>query len=182
MRRFRSSFTTPTASSIWLHSPASAGSSPYGVTKLCRETPRAPTVSLGSRSRRIGLLHGLRKRPGMAFTRIIRTLCGGGTFTISGTGEQRRDVMYAADAIAATVAAMERCPFRQRQCERGASGPPSNGVGLRSVVRLILAQSCRFRRLPADGVGLSDGFASRRSPVRSRYAPLLRRADARPVV
>jgi hypothetical protein len=118
----------------------------------------------------------------MAFTRIIRTLCGGGTFTISGTGEQRRDVMYAADAIAATVAAMERCPFRQRQCERGASGPPSNGVGLRSVVRLILAQSCRFRRLPADGVGLSDGFASRRSPVRSRYAPLLRRADARPVV
>jgi hypothetical protein len=34
-----------------------------------------------------------------------------------------------------------------------------------------LAQSSRFRRSTSGPVGLSVGFASRRSPVRSRYAP-----------
>jgi hypothetical protein len=63
------------------------------------------------------------------------------------------------------------CPIRQRPCERGASRAASNGVGRHSTEREILAQSCRFCRSVSGGVGLSDGFASRRSPVRSRYAP-----------
>ena len=43
----------------------------------------------------------------MAFTRIVRTLADGGTFTVFGTGEQTRDVTYVADAVAGTVSAME---------------------------------------------------------------------------
>jgi hypothetical protein len=39
---------------------------------------------------------------------------------------------------------MDRCLLGQRPRERGASGPSSNGVELRSVGRLISAQSCRF--------------------------------------
>jgi hypothetical protein len=65
----------------------------------------------------------------------------------------------------------DSCPFRRQPCERGASGPPSNGVGRCSVKRLITAQSWRFCSPVSGGVGLSIGFASRRSPVRSRYAP-----------
>jgi hypothetical protein len=69
-------------------------------------------------------------------------------------------------------AATSRCPFGQRRCERGASGPLSNGVKRGSPGALILAHSCRFRPSASGGVRLSVGFASRRSPVRSRNAPL----------
>jgi hypothetical protein len=63
------------------------------------------------------------------------------------------------------------CPVRQRPCERGASGPVSNGVGRGWTRRAISAQPWRFCWSASGGVGLSGGFASRRSPVRSRYAP-----------
>ena len=63
------------------------------------------------------------------------------------------------------------CPLRHQACECGASATSSDGVGWGSTERAILAQPCRFCRLASGGVGLSLGFASRRSPVRSRYAP-----------
>src|SRR5919198_6549106 len=83
---------------------------------------------------------------------------------------QCRDVMYVADAIAATVAAMERCPFRQRQCERGASGAPSNTVGLRSVGWLILA------RLTADMRACCTSKRRARRSLRVDQAGLQRNA------
>jgi hypothetical protein len=63
------------------------------------------------------------------------------------------------------------CPMGHQPCGHGASATSSNGVRWRSTERRILAQPCPYRRLPSGGVRRSDGFASRRSPVRSRYAP-----------
>jgi hypothetical protein len=63
------------------------------------------------------------------------------------------------------------CLSSNRACERGASDLLSNGVERRSARRPISAQSCRFCRSVSGGVEPSGCFASRRSPVRSRYAP-----------
>jgi hypothetical protein len=65
-----------------------------------------------------------------------------------------------------------RCLFRQRRCERGAITAQSNRVEQRSTRRAKSAQPCRFCRSLSGDVWCRDGFASRRSPVRSRYAPL----------
>lgn len=85
--------------------------SPYGVTKLsCEQLATAYSDSRGLDhiALRYFTVYGPRQRPDMAFTRIVKTLVGGATFTIFGTGEQTRDVTYVGDAVAATVAAMER--------------------------------------------------------------------------
>jgi nucleoside-diphosphate-sugar epimerase len=44
----------------------------------------------------------------MAFTRIVTALASGGTFRVFGSGAQSRDVTYVTDAVAATIAAMDR--------------------------------------------------------------------------
>ncbi|MFL6018539.1 MAG: NAD-dependent epimerase/dehydratase family protein [Gaiellaceae bacterium] len=85
--------------------------SPYGVTKLCCEQlagAYAESRGLEHVALRYFTVYGPRQRPDMAFTRIARALGGGAKFTVFGTGEQSRDVTYVADAVAATVAAMER--------------------------------------------------------------------------
>jgi UDP-glucuronate 4-epimerase len=85
--------------------------SPYGVTKLtCEHLAGAYGVSAGldSVAMRYFTVYGPRQRPDMAFTRILRTLTTGGTFRVFGTGAQSRDVTYVTDAVAATIAAMER--------------------------------------------------------------------------
>lgn len=84
--------------------------SPYGVTKLCCEhlaSAYGESRGLDHVALRYFTVYGPRQRPDMAFTRIVRTLAGGGTFTVFGTGEQSRDVTYVAEAVAATVAGME---------------------------------------------------------------------------
>jgi len=84
--------------------------SPYGVTKLtCEHLAGAYAVSAGldAVAMRYFTVYGPRQRPDMAFTRILRTLTTGGTFRVFGTGTQSRDVTYVADAVAATIAAME---------------------------------------------------------------------------
>ena len=65
-----------------------------------------------------------------------------------------------------------RCQVRRRRCERGASGRLSNGVDSRSAMTAKPTQPSGFGSSGSGGVGSRDGFASRRSPVRSRYAPL----------
>lgn len=86
--------------------------SPYGVTKLaCENLARAyARLGLDAVALRYFTVYGPRQRPDMAFSRIVRALAGGTIFRVHGTGEQTRDVTYVADAVAATLAAMERAP------------------------------------------------------------------------
>jgi UDP-glucuronate 4-epimerase len=83
--------------------------SPYGITKLgCEQLAhayRADAVVL-----RYFTVYGPRQRPDMFFRRVCEALLGGGGFEIYGTGEQSRSFTYVGDAVAATVAAMERAP------------------------------------------------------------------------
>ena len=85
--------------------------SPYGVTKLtCEHLAGAYAASAGldAVAMRFFTVYGPRQRPDMAFTRIATALSTGGTFRVFGSGAQSRDVTYVSDAVAATIAAMER--------------------------------------------------------------------------
>ncbi len=89
--------------------------SPYGVTKLTGEhlayayerAFRLDTVVL-----RYFTVYGPRQRPDMFFRRVCELLLSGGTFQIYGSGGQSRSFTYVDDAVAATIAAMERAPRR----------------------------------------------------------------------
>jgi UDP-glucuronate 4-epimerase len=85
--------------------------SPYGVTKLCCEQlagAYAASLSLDFVALRYFTVYGPGQRPDMAFTRILEALRDGTSFEVFGTGEQSRDVTFVADAVSATIAAMER--------------------------------------------------------------------------
>jgi nucleoside-diphosphate-sugar epimerase len=87
--------------------------SPYGVTKLaCESLARsyAECFGLETLALRYFTVYGPRQRPDMAFARIVSSLLDGKPFRVYGTGEQSRDFTYIADAIAATIAAMEDGP------------------------------------------------------------------------
>jgi nucleoside-diphosphate-sugar epimerase len=85
--------------------------SPYGVSKLCCE--HLADAYLESRgldhvALRYFTVYGPRQRPDMAYARIVECFERGGRFTVYGSGDQSRDVTFVADAVHATVRAMER--------------------------------------------------------------------------
>lgn len=85
--------------------------SPYGITKLgCEHLARSYARERGLDA--IGLRYftvfGPRQRPDMAFTKLVRAAVCGETFELLGDGLQSRDFTFVADAVAATVAAMDR--------------------------------------------------------------------------
>ncbi|HET7367399.1 MAG TPA: NAD-dependent epimerase/dehydratase family protein [Gaiella sp.] len=85
--------------------------SPYGVTKLCAEHlayAHARTTGLEAVGVRYFTVYGPRQRPDMAFTPLLEALADGGTFRLFGDGSASRSFTFVADAVAATVAAMER--------------------------------------------------------------------------
>jgi nucleoside-diphosphate-sugar epimerase len=87
--------------------------SPYGITKLaCEHLARAYAQSFGLEV--VGLryftVYGPRQRPDMGLERIVEALAAGTPFELYGDGSQSRSFTYVADAVAATVAAMERAP------------------------------------------------------------------------
>jgi nucleoside-diphosphate-sugar epimerase len=87
--------------------------SPYGVTKLaCESLARTYGECFGLEVLllRYFTVYGPRQRPDMAFAKIISALLNGHPFSVYGTGEQSRDFTYVDDAVAATIAAMERGP------------------------------------------------------------------------
>jgi UDP-glucuronate 4-epimerase len=87
--------------------------SPYGVTKLaCERLADAYRDEFGLEavSLRYFTVFGPRQRPDMAFARIARALATGETFRVFGTGRQSRDFTFVADAVSATIAAMDRAP------------------------------------------------------------------------
>jgi nucleoside-diphosphate-sugar epimerase len=84
---------------------------PYGVTKLCVEHlayAHARTTGLEAVGIRYFTVYGPRQRPDMAFTPLLEALAGGGTFRLFGDGSTSRSFTYVADAVAGTIAALER--------------------------------------------------------------------------
>ena len=87
--------------------------SPYGVTKLAAEhLARAYATSFGLDTvvLRYFTVYGPRQRPDMALARIVEALAAGTPFELYGDGSQSRSFTYVADAVEATIAAMERAP------------------------------------------------------------------------
>ena len=87
--------------------------SPYGITKLAAEhLARAYARSFGLDAvvLRYFTVYGPRQRPDMALARIVEALAAGTPFELYGDGSQSRSFTYVADAVEATIAAMERAP------------------------------------------------------------------------
>jgi UDP-glucuronate 4-epimerase len=87
--------------------------SPYGITKLAAEhLARAYATSFGRDTvvLRYFTVYGPRQRPDMALERIVEALAAGTPFELYGDGSQSRSFTYVADAVAATITAMERAP------------------------------------------------------------------------
>ena len=85
--------------------------SPYGITKLAGEhlaSAYAKGFGLDVVTLRYFTVYGPRQRPDMAFARIVRALEEGTPFELYGDGSQSRGFTYVGDAVAATIAAMER--------------------------------------------------------------------------
>jgi UDP-glucuronate 4-epimerase len=85
--------------------------SPYGVTKLCVEHlayAHARTGGLEAVGVRYFTVYGPRQRPDMAFTPMLEALATGEPFRLFGDGSVSRSFTYVGDAVAGTIAAMER--------------------------------------------------------------------------
>ncbi|MCZ7589003.1 MAG: NAD-dependent epimerase/dehydratase family protein [Gaiella sp.] len=85
--------------------------SPYGVTKLCVEHlayAHSRTAGLDAVGVRYFTVYGPRQRPDMAFTPMLEALDAGAPFRLFGDGSVSRSFTYVADAVAGTIAAMER--------------------------------------------------------------------------
>ncbi len=84
---------------------------PYGVTKLCVEHlafAHSRTTGLDAVGLRYFTVYGPRQRPDMAFTPMLEALAAGTSFRLFGDGSVSRSFTYVADAVAGTVAAMQR--------------------------------------------------------------------------
>jgi UDP-glucuronate 4-epimerase len=85
--------------------------SPYGITKLaCEQLAHAIGRGQGLDAvvLRYFTVYGPRQRPDMAFTAMLEALARGESFRLFGDGSAARSFTYVGDAVAATVAAMER--------------------------------------------------------------------------
>ena len=84
---------------------------PYGITKLaCEHLAHAYASEFGLEvvTVRYFTIYGPRQRPDMAFTKMVSALAEGRPFELYGDGSQSRSFTYVDDAVAATIAAMER--------------------------------------------------------------------------
>ena len=104
--------------------------SPYGTSKLAaeelvglyRRERNVPTTAL-----RYFTVYGPRQRPEMALSRFLFAVNRGRPVEIYGDGEQKRDMTYVADAVNATVAALDARP-----------GVYNVGGGVRATVNEML--------------------------------------------
>jgi UDP-glucuronate 4-epimerase len=103
--------------------------SPYGITKLACEH-LAHAYRLDAVLLRYFTVYGPRQRPDMAFARVVDALARSTSFELYGDGLQSRSFTFVADAVAATIAAMER----------GAAGAVYNvGGGTEATMREAIA-------------------------------------------
>ena len=124
--------------------------SPYGVTKLAAEhlvslyadNFGVPTVSL-----RYFTVYGPGQRPDMALHRFINAVAAGEEVTVFGDGNQVRDFTYVADAVAATVAAIE-ADVAPVTVLNVAGGSPTTVADLLSLVSEQVGRPAILRHLP----------------------------------
>src|SRR6187551_3503711 len=130
---------------------------PYGVTKLCVEHlayAHGRTTGLDAVGIRYFTVYGPRQRPDMAFTPMLEALGSGGTFRLFGDGSVSRSFTYVADAVAGTIAALER----------GAAGELYNvGGGEESTMAdaIVLAEQIAGRKLAVERHGEAAGDVRR---------------------
>jgi nucleoside-diphosphate-sugar epimerase len=116
--------------------------SPYALSKLAAEE----LVGMHARERgvpatvlRYFTVYGPRQRPEMGLSQFIRAAYKGGPVDIFGDGSQRRDMTYVADAVDATVAALE-----------APCGVYNVGGGTRATVDEMLGAVRRVTGLPVE--------------------------------
>ena len=138
--------------------------SPYGITKLGGEhlaRSYARAFAMDAVVLRYFTVYGPRQRPDMFFRRVCEALLVGSTFEIYGSGEQSRSFTYVADAVAATVAAMERG-------EQGVVYNVGGGQEATMLESIALLEGISGRTLDVHHVGLAKGDVSRTSADISR--------------
>lgn len=119
--------------------------SPYGVTKLaCEHLIGAYIRDFGLRctALRYFTVYGPRQRPDMAFQRMVEDLVAGSEFEVYGDGSQSRDFTFVADAVAATIAAMDAGPDARTYNVGGGSE-----ASIREVVATLEELSGRSLRI-----------------------------------
>jgi UDP-glucuronate 4-epimerase len=143
--------------------------SPYGITKLaCEQLARAIGHGQGLDAvlLRYFTVYGPRQRPDMAFTAMLEALARGEAFRLFGDGSAARSFTYVGDAVAATVAAMER----------GRSGEVYNvGGGDEATMNeaIALAEEVSGRTLAVERVEAAVGDVKRtKADVRKAAADL----------
>jgi UDP-glucuronate 4-epimerase len=131
--------------------------SPYGITKLaCEHLARAYAAGFGVDAvvLRYFTVYGPRQRPDMFFRRVCDALLDGSTFEIYGSGEQSRSFTYVADAVAATIAAMERAPA-------GAVYNVGGGDEASMLEAIALLEEISGRRLETRHIDAAKGDVAR---------------------
>jgi nucleoside-diphosphate-sugar epimerase len=143
--------------------------SPYGITKLAGEHlayAYARSFGLEAVVLRYFTVYGPRQRPDMFFARVVEALATSGSFELYGSGEQSRSFTYVADAVAATIAAMERAPA-------GAVYNVGGGDEASMLDAIALLEAVSGRSLDLRRVGPAAGDVARpRADVRRIGAEL----------
>lgn len=121
--------------------------SPYGVTKLAGEKLWDAHVFANPMrvvALRFFTVYGPGQRPDMATQRLIRAAHDGGTFTLFGDGEQRRDFTFVNDVVAACIGVAESAKLRT-DCVNVLNVGGSGDVSMRELV--VLVESAAGRRI-----------------------------------
>ena len=138
--------------------------SPYGTTKLaCEHLAYAYGAEFGLdvATVRYFTIYGPRQRPDMAFTRMVSCLAEGRPFDLYGDGSQSRSFTYVDDAVAATIAAMERAP-------RGATYNVGGGAEVSMLEAIEVLGRVSGRRLEVVRHPRREGDAARTAADTSR--------------
>lgn len=139
--------------------------SPYGITKLaCEHLARAyggDVVTL-----RYFTVYGPRQRPDMAFRRVCDALLAGDMFEVYGGGLQSRSFTYVADAVDATISAMERAPA-------GSLFNVGGGEEATMLDAIALLEEASGRSLDIRHVDAARGDVSRTKADHSRITATL---------
>ena len=131
--------------------------SPYGITKLACEQ-LAYAIGRGQDLDVVPLryftVYGPRQRPDMAFTAMLEALAHGEAFRLFGDGSAARSFTYVGDAVAATIAAMERG-------RRGEIYNVGGGDDATMSEAIALAEEVSGRRLEVERLGVAAGDVRR---------------------
>ena len=143
--------------------------SPYGITKLaCEHLARAYAAGFGLDAvvLRYFTVYGPRQRPDMFFRRVCDALLDSTPFEIYGSGAQSRSFTEVGDAVAATVAAMERAPA-------GAIYNVGGGDEASVLEAIASLEQLSGRRLDVRHIGVATGDVRRTKADVSRIRDAL---------